>query len=78
MTTITIGCSDDDTFSTSYDSYLTFEVDSLTLDTCFSTIPTPHKKLMIYNFSSDGIRINDVKLEKQNQTGFDSNPGPTT
>lgn len=70
MTTITIGCSDDDTFSTSYDSYLTFEVDSLTLDTCFSTIPTPHKKLMIYNFSSDGIRINDVKLEKQNQTGF--------
>ena len=70
LTAFTISCSDDDTFSVSYDNCLTFETDTLTLDTCFSTIPTPHKKLMIYNKSNDGIRISDVRLEKQNQTGF--------
>ena len=49
LTTFIVSCSDYDTFSVSYENCLTFETDTLTLDTCFSTIPTPHKKLMIYN-----------------------------
>ena len=70
LTTFIVSCSDDDTFSVSYENCLTFETDTLTLDTCFSTIPTPHKKLMIYNKSNDGIRISDIRLENLNQTGY--------
>lgn len=72
-----ISCSDDDTFSTSWNNALTFECDTLSLDTCFSTIPTPHKKFLVYNNSGDGIRINNVRLKTGNQTGFRVNVNGT-
>ena len=62
-----VSCNDNDTFGS---GSLTFEADTLSLDTCFSTIPTPHKTLMVYNNSGDGIRISRVYLEKMNQTGL--------
>ncbi len=67
---IIASCSDNDTFSTSYDNILTLESDTLTLDTVFSTIPTPHKHLMIHNLSGDGIRITNARLQSGNQSGF--------
>lgn len=62
-----VSCNDKDTFGS---GFLTFEKAVLSLDTCFSTVPTPHKTLMVYNNSGDGIRISRVYLEKMNQTGF--------
>jgi len=62
-----VSCNDKDTFGS---GTLTFEDAVLSLDTCFSTVPTPHKTLMVYNNSGDGIRISRVYLEKMNQTGF--------
>ena len=63
-------CADDDTFSASYDKLLTFETDTLSLDTCFSTVPTPHKMFYVYNNSGDGIRIANARLERGSQSGF--------
>lgn len=67
-------CNDKDSFGS---GTLTFEKTILSLDTCFSTVPTPHKTLMVYNNSGDGIRISRVYLEKMNQTGFRVNVNGT-
>ena len=69
-----VSCNDKDSFGS---GTLTFENTTLSLDTCFSTIPTPHKTLMVYNNSGDGIRISRVYLEKMNQTGFRVNVNGT-
>lgn len=63
-------CSDDDSFSLSTSNLLSFEVDTLSLDTVFSTVPSPHKQFKVHNNSGDGIRIVNARLEKGNQTGF--------
>ena len=63
-------CADDDSFSTSRNDLLSFGCDTLSLDTLFSTIPTPTYGFWAYNRSSDGIRVSQVRLEHGNQTGF--------
>ena len=63
-------CSDDDSFTTSASSVLTFSTDTLRLDTTFSKVPTPTKTFWVYNRSGDGIRLSNVRLEQGNQTGF--------
>ncbi len=70
LTTIFVACDDDDTFSTSPSNRLTFSVDTLSLDTVFSTIPTSTHTLWVRNKSGDGLRIAQVRLERGNQTGF--------
>lgn len=63
-------CEDDDSFSTSPNNLLTFSTDTVKLDTCFSTVPTPTKTMWVYNRSGDGLRCTSVRLAKGNQTGF--------
>lgn len=63
-------CSDDDTFSTSSAYKLTFSMDTLSMDTVFSTVPSPHKQLMVYNNNADGMRISRVSLETGTRTQF--------
>lgn len=65
-----IGCTDDDSFSTSSDHLLTFSSDTIRMDTVFSRVPTSRKTLWIYNKSGDGIRCSKVKLANGNQSGF--------
>jgi len=72
-----LSCSDDDTFGLSTNNVLSFETDTISLDTCFSTIATPHKMCFVYNNSGDGIRISNVRLEHGNQTGFRVNVNGT-
>lgn len=75
--TVQISCSDNDDFSVSPQDCLVFETDTLTLDTCFSTVPTPHKIFKVYNNSGNGIRISNVALSQRNQTGFRVNVNGT-
>ena len=75
--TIFSACSDDDTFTTSWSDILTMQTDTLSLDTCFSNVPTPHKMFFVYNKTSEGIRISNVKLSKGNQTGYRVNVNGT-
>lgn len=62
-------CEDDDTFSASPSNVLTM-VDTLSLDTVFTRIPSSSKSFWIYNKSGDGIRCANIKLQHGNQTGF--------
>ena len=68
-----VACSDNDSFSTSSNNVLTFGVDTLKMDTVFSSIPSRTYSFWVYNNSSDGIRISSVRLQRGNQTGFKVN-----
>ncbi len=62
-------CSDDD-YSFSSSDLLTFSTDTLSLDTVFSNVPTPTKSFWVYNNSKSNIRLQTVRLERGNQSGF--------
>ena len=66
-------CSDNDSFSANPSAQLTFSVDTLQLDTLFSTIPSSTYTFWVYNRTGDGLRINNVRLERGNQSGFRAN-----
>lgn len=63
-------CSDDDNFSTSQSDVLTFSMDSVSMDTVFSTVPSSTRSFWIYNHSGGNIRCTNVRLENGNQSGF--------
>ena len=68
--TLMTACNDDESFTTSPSNLLTFETDTLRLDTTFSKVPTATKTFWVYNYSGSGIRCADIRLESGNQTGF--------
>lgn len=63
-------CTDDDSFSTDRSNTLSFSKDTVTIDTLFSNVPSSTYSFWVYNRSNDGLRINNVKLSKGNQTGY--------
>ena len=63
-------CTDDDSFSTSQSNVLTFSVDTVKMDTLFSTVPSSTYGFTVRNLSVDGIRIQSVRLERGGQSGF--------
>ena len=63
-------CSDNDSFSTSRSDLLTFEVDTVKMDTIFSTVGSRTYTFWVFNNSGDGIRLNTIRLKKGNQTGY--------
>ena len=63
-------CSNDDSFSTSRNNVLTFSVDTVEMDTLFSTVPSSTYGFTVRNLSGDGIRIQTVRLERGGQSGF--------
>lgn len=68
--TVTSSCTDDDSFTTSPSDMLTFSRDTVRLDTVFSTVPTSTHTFWVYNHSSDGLRLSQVRLLRGNQSGF--------
>lgn len=65
-----VGCSDDDSFSQSKSNLLSFESDTITLDTVFTKASSSTKSFWVFNNSNDGIRLANVRLQKGNQSGF--------
>ncbi len=63
-------CSDDDSFTLSSSKLLTLSVDTINMDTVFSTVPSSIKTFWIYNKSGDGIRCSSVRLIRGKQSGF--------
>lgn len=63
-------CDDGDSFTVSPSNVLTFSVDTVKLDTLFSTIPSSTRSFWVYNNSGDGLRNITVRLEGGNQKGF--------
>lgn len=67
---LTMACSDDDSFTTSTSARLTFSVDTVKLDTIFSTVGSATYNFWVYNNAYDGLRLSSVRLQQGNQTGF--------
>lgn len=67
---VMISCTDDDSFSLSKSDILTFSSDTISMDTVFSTVPTPTHTFWVYNKSGDGIICSKIRLARGNQTGF--------
>lgn len=65
-----VACEDDDTFTTSTSARLTMGVDSVKMDTVFSSIGSRTYDFWVYNNADDGIRLKSVRLKQGNQTGF--------
>ncbi len=63
-------CDDNDSFTSDSSDVLTFSIDTLSMDTVFSTVPTSTKTFWVYNYSSDGLRLRHVRLQRGNQSGF--------
>ena len=49
---------------------LTFSIDSVTVDTIFSRVSSSTRAFWVYNKGKSGIRCQNVRLAKGNQTGF--------
>jgi len=64
------GCQDNDNFTASKGALLTFPSDTLMMDTVFAKTPSSTYSFWVYNNTSDGIRLQNVRLERRNQTGF--------
>ena len=62
--------SDNDSFSTDPSHRLTFSRDTVRMDTLFSAVPSTTSTFWVFNYSSDGIRIRTVRLDRGNQSGF--------
>ena len=63
-------CTNNDSFTTDRSHRLTFQSDTIRLDTLFSAVPSVTYGFWVHNHSGDGVRISTVRLEHGNQTGF--------
>lgn len=61
---------DDDSFTTSPSAVLTFETDTVRMDTTFSNVPTTTRSFWIYNNSNAGLRLASVRLENGTSSGY--------
>ncbi len=65
-----VACEDDDSFSSSAGLTLTFQSDTLKMDTVFSRNASSTYSFWVHNQNSKGLRLSSVRLAKGNQTGF--------
>ena len=64
-----LACSDNDTFTTSPNALLSFSKDTVNMDTIFSNYGSRTHDFWVFNNTSDGLRIQSVRLKRGNQTG---------
>ncbi len=70
IVTALAGCQNDDSFTTGRGALLSFDVDTLRMDTVFSRTASRTYTFWVRNNNSDGLRIESVRLARRNQTGF--------
>ena len=70
LISVLMACEDDDNFSSSSGLRLTFEMDTLKMDTVFSRSASSTYRFWVYNDNTEGLRLSSVRLSKGNQTGF--------
>lgn len=67
---ICVACQDDESFSTNKGLKLDFSVDTLSLDTVFSRTPSSTYSFWVHNRNNDGVRLEQVRLRRGNQSGY--------
>lgn len=65
-----MACSDDDQFSADSRLHLTFSADTISLDTLFSHTASSTYTFWVHNRNTEGLRLQSIRLSRQNQTGF--------
>ncbi len=70
LSTLFVGCSDNDKFSSDASAMLNFSVDSVAMDTVFSKTSTRTYDFWVYNKGNAGIRISEVRLVQPSKSGF--------
>lgn len=65
-----VACEDDDSFSSAGGLMLTFENDTLKMDTVFSKSSSSTYCFWVHNYNNKGLKLSSVRLSKGNQTGF--------
>ena len=63
-------CSQDEDYSTDPNLRLTFEVDTVSFDTVFTTIGSSTQRVKVYNHNNKAIRISQAYLASGGTTGF--------
>lgn len=66
-------CSENEEFTSTPSSRLTFSTDTITFDTLFRTLPSPTKRLIVFNNNSKGVKISNVALETKDSQLFRMN-----
>lgn len=67
---VVAGCDDSDSFTLEPGATLSFGVDTVSMDTVFSNVPSATASLWIYNRTGDGIRCSSIRQERGGQSGF--------
>ena len=57
-----VACADDDNFTTNHQALLSFEKDTLQMDTVFSNVGSSTYTLWVYNRTDNDLRLNSVRL----------------
>ncbi|MDO5447680.1 MAG: right-handed parallel beta-helix repeat-containing protein, partial [Prevotellaceae bacterium] len=70
FTATIVGCEDNDSCELNKSNLLTFESDTITLDTVFTKTSSSTKSFWVFNDSESGIRLSNVRLQSGNQSGF--------
>ena len=66
-------CEDDVNFSIGKSSNVVFSTDTLQFDTVFSNIGTSYQRIKVYNSSRKGIRVPQIRLASNGESGFQVN-----
>lgn len=66
----TLGCKDEDKFTSSSGAILAFSNDSIRFDTVFTTVGSSTKRFMVYNNNKEGVRIANVSFRSGGAAGF--------
>ena len=65
-----VGCSDEESYTSSPASPLKFSEDTLKFDTVFTNIGSSTQWLKVFNPNSDGVRLNSISLASGGRSGF--------
>ncbi len=70
MVLLLVACDHDESFTKSPSCLLTFSVDTLRVDTVFSGETSATYSMWVHNYTSEGIRCSDIRLERGVESGF--------
>ena len=71
-------CEDDVSFSIGESSNVVFSTDTLQFDTVFSNVATSYQRFKVYNESKNSIRISQIRLASNGESGFQINVDGTS
>lgn len=73
VTISAVACMDDETFTSGTKASLSFSRDTVSFDTVFVNVSSSTERLNVFNHSSEGLEIKNVRLQSGGTSGFRMN-----